>query len=347
MSDARIETFLQQQGWASARRTPVDAQASTRLFTRLTNETGKSAILMDTGGITRALPKHPYEQTIMPDFRPFVQVDRILASLGMSVPEIYAESADGHLLLVEDFGLNEFQRLLKSGSDPLPLFTLATDTLLELQRRFAAQKPDMTGLRNYTPDFFLTHLAVIPEVYMPLLCGRGPSASDRAAFDRLWKEVLTRACATPTSLMLRDFNVSNVFHLKDRPGINAMGLIDFETAGTGPAIYDIVAIMRDSRYLIDKALADTCIDRFIAASPGLTRPEFDIAYNILGTMRQVQWAGSCSLYTTQGRPGFLARLPGIWKVIEGTLAHPVMKELAMWFDDNIPRSARNPAPVEA
>jgi hypothetical protein len=79
VSDARIETFLQQQGWASARRTPVDAQASTRLFTRLTNETGKSAILMDTGGITRALPKHPYEQTIMPDFRPFVQVDRILS----------------------------------------------------------------------------------------------------------------------------------------------------------------------------------------------------------------------------------------------------------------------------
>lgn len=347
MSTDRYDVFLGPLGWQNAVRSKVDAQASTRIFTRLTREDGTRAILMDTGGIERAMPKHPYEQTIMPDLRPFAQVDRTLASLGMSVPQIFAASEDGHLLLVEDFGETEFQRCLKNGADAKQLFTLAIDTLLELQRRFAAQKPDMTGLRNYTPDFFISHLAVIPEVYMPLLCGAAPSAAVRAEYDRLWNDVLTRACATPTSLMLRDFNVSNVFYLQERAGINAMGLIDFETAGTGPVIYDIVAIMRDARYLIAPELADFCIERFIAASPGLTRAEFDIAYNILGTMRQVQWAGSCSLYTTQGRAGFLAKLPGIWKIIEGTLTHPVMHDLKDWFDTHIPQSARAPQPVEA
>lgn len=347
MNTNRVDDFLTQHGWATARRSPVDAQASTRIFTRLTREDGQSVVLMDTGGIERAMPKHPYEQTIMPDLRPFARVDGVLAALGMSVPKIHAAAEDGHLLLVEDFGEYEFQRLLRAGADPKPLFTLAIDALLELQRRYTAQKPDMTGLRNYTPEYFLSHLAVIPEVYMPLLCGRSPSPAARAEFDRLWLSVLTRACATPTSLMLRDFNVSNVFYLKDRPGINAMGLIDFETAGTGPVIYDIVAVMRDARYLVTPELADFCINRFIAATPGLDRAEFDTAYNILGTMRQVQWAGSCSLYTTQGRAGFIAKLPGIWQVIEGTLIHPALTDLKDWFADNIPQPARAPEPCEA
>ena len=335
-----VDDFLKYHGWDQARRIPIDANASTRILARLVQSNGTTAILMDKGP---ELPPHnrPFEQTIMPDLKPFAQVDGILRSLDLSAPKIYAASPDGAYLLVEDFGQNEIERVLKSGqADEAKLFPLAIEFLLELQRRFQAKKPDMTGLRNYSPEFFLSHLSVIPLVYMPLLCGGEPKASVRAEFDRLWLSVLQRACATPTSLMLRDCNVSNLFYLPNRPGINACGVIDFETAGTGPVIYDMVAMLRDKRFSASPETVEKCINLFLSATPSLTRSEFDAAYNILGTMRQVQWAGSCSLYTTQGRKGFLEKIPGIWAVIEGTLQHPAMSELRDWFNEHIPAQYR-------
>jgi aminoglycoside/choline kinase family phosphotransferase len=336
----RVEAFLAQHNWATATRSPVAAGASTRILTRLVKTDGSRALLMDTGGVERALPKTPYEQTIMPDLKPFARVDRILRTLGMSAPEIFAESADGHFLLVEDFGESELLRLMQNGADPLPLLTLAVDGLLELQRRFAAQKPDMSGLRHYTPDFFLSHLAVIPEVYMPLLCGHAPSAEVRQEFDSLWRSALTRACATPTSLMLRDFSISNSFWLKDRTGTETLGLVDFETAGTGPMIYDLAAMLRYDRFRIPPDAIDSCRQHFLRALPQLDPVEFEAAWHIFIAMRQVQWAGSCSLYTTQGRQGFLKNLPGIWNIIEDVSQHPVLAGLRGWFDRHIPPEAR-------
>lgn len=331
----RVENFLRQHGWESAARTPIAAGASTRAYTRLLKP-GHAPILLMDAGAAKPLPPHPYEQTIMPDLAPFVRVQGLLKNLGLRVPEIYAVSPAYDMLLVEDFGEYELERLLKNGAPPLPLLTLAVDTLTLLQEKFAAAKPDMTGLRHYSPDFFLSHLAVIPEVYMPLLCGAAPSSSARADFDRHWHAVLTRACATPHSLMLRDFSVSNTFCL---PG-NICALIDFETAGTGPVIYDLVSMLRANRYKVPADITSACIARFRTVFPALDDEEFDAAYNILGTMRQVQWAGSCALYTTQGRSGFLDKLPGIWTIIEGTLNHSSMRELKAWFDQHIPSTAR-------
>lgn len=336
----RIHDFLVRNGWGEAVASPVAAGASTRHFTRLEKTDGTRCILMDTGGQGRPLPVTPYEQTIMPDLRPFARVARVLKTLGMRAPDLLAEADDGHALLVEDFGETEFVRLLRAGADPAPLFALAVDTLLELQRRFESAPPDMQGLRHYTPDFFLSHLAVIPDVYMPLLCGQAPSAGVRESFLDVWREALTRACATPQSLMLRDFSISNSFHLRDRSGASVMGLIDFETAGTGPMIYDLAAILRDNRFRIPAAVVAACQARFLQACPALDAATFDAAYHIFTAMRQVQWAGSCALYTTQGRPGFLANLPGIWAIVEDMLRHPALHAVGAWCAAHIPPSAR-------
>lgn len=340
MATDRVRDFLEGQGWGEALGSPVAAGASTRQLTRLVRADGARGLLMDTGGQDRKMSITPYEQTIMPDLRPFARVARLLRSLGFSAPEVLAESEDGHLLLVEDFGETELIRLLRAGADPVPLFALAVDTLLELQRRFMTARPDMRGLRTYTPDFFLSHLAVIPDVYLPLLCGQAPPAEVRDHFLNVWRVALTRACATPHSLMLRDFAISNAFHLPDRAGVNAMGLIDFETAGTGPVIYDLASILRDNRFPIPAAVVAASQAQFLKGFPDLNPVTFDAAYHIFAAMRQVQWAGSCALYTTQGRPGFLANLPGIWALVEDLVRHPALHDVGAWFETHIPPSAR-------
>ena len=336
------QQFLAASGWGKATVTPIEGGASTRLLYRVKNAVGQTAILMDKGA---PLPPHiaPYEQTIMPDLKPFVQVAQLLRTLGMSAPEIYAVSDDGAFALVEDFGERELLRLLQKGGDARALTLLAMDALATLEKRFEAAKPPMAGLRHYTPEFFVSHLAVIPDVYMPMMCGKEPTPAVRGEFNRLWLEALSQACATtPESLMLRDFKPANTFYLPEREGVNALGIIDFETAGTGPVIYDVAATLRDSsaRTYLSAEDTEAAITRFLSHYPTIKRDDFDHAFYSFATMRQVQWAGSCTLYTRQGRQGFLAKLPSIWATIETTLPYSSLAALRAWFSEHIPPSAR-------
>ena len=341
----RVHHFLRQNLWHEADAFPVAAGASTRHFTRLVKPDGARVILMDTGGEERSIPASAYEQTIMPDFVPFVRIAGLLDTLGFSAPRIIARSEDDHALLVEDFGERELIRLLEQGADPAPLFDLAVDVLVALHKVFGETKPDMTGLRFYSPDYFLSHLAVIPEVYVPLMCGSPLPDEACRSFREIWHGLLVRACATPTSLMLRDFAISNAFYLPERHGVQAMGLIDFETAGEGPALYDLSAMVRNNRFPIPPAIVHRAKNRFLSAFPDMIPAEFDAAEHIFAAMRQVQWAGSCALYTRQGREGFLKNIPGIWGLIEDILLHPALSDAKNWFDRFIPRAARGESPM--
>ena len=48
-------------------------------------------------------------------------------------------------------------------------------------------------------------------------------------------------------MVLRDYHVDNLMVLAERDGVRRCGLLDFQDAVVGPASYDLVSLLQDSR----------------------------------------------------------------------------------------------------
>src|SRR6202023_2019880 len=93
--------FLDTCGWADIAPEPLAGDASFRRYHRLQGNGRLAALLRD---------------------------------LGFSAPEVFAQDRTGGFLLIEDFGDGTYTRLLDRGADERALYSLAIDTLVELQR---------------------------------------------------------------------------------------------------------------------------------------------------------------------------------------------------------------------
>ena len=76
--------------------------------------------------------------------------------------------------------------------------------------------------------------------------------------------LLNKNLKTKKVLVHRDFHIDNLFFLKDRKGLKACGLIDFQDAVIGPSSYDLLSLLEDARRNVrSKMLFLKCIDKFV------------------------------------------------------------------------------------
>src|SRR5438132_1779652 len=253
-----MSAFLAAQGWDGVAPAMLTADASFRRYYRLTDN-GRRAVLMD------APP--PQE-----DICPYVGVAAILRGLGFSAPQIYAEDCDNGFLPIEDFGDDTYTKLLARGADETALYSLAIDTLIELQRAVAAARPP--ELPPYDEERLLTEAALLVDWYAPSVLGKVLPAAAREDFLARWREVLPRAALPAPTLVLRDYHVDNLMLLPGRPAVQGCGLLDFQDAVCGPPSYDLVSLLGDARHDVRPDLRAAMTVRYLASFPGLDRPAF-------------------------------------------------------------------------
>jgi hypothetical protein len=327
---ARLAQFLSAAGWGDAARLPLPGDASFRRYVRLARA-GGSAMLMDAP---------PPQENV----RPFLAVARLLHGLGLSAPQIHAEDPEAGFLLLEDFGDDTYTRLLVAGEAEAPLYALAVDVLVSVNRRFgAAPAPD---LPSYDETRLLAEAALLVDWYLPAVTGRPTTPALRADYLDLWRGLLPQARGVPETLVLRDFHVDNLMRLGGRDGIAACGLLDFQDAVLGPASYDLVSLLEDARRDVPADLAAAMRARFLAALPAIGRAEFARSYAVLGAQRNCKIVGIFTrLCVRDGKPVYLAHIPRVWRLIEQDCRHPALAPLAAWLDRHIPAAARRIPPV--
>jgi hypothetical protein len=252
---------------------------------------------------------------------------------------VFAEDRAAGFLLIEDFGDDTYTRLLDRGADEPALYTLAVDTLIELQRAVEARgSPD---LPRYDAERFLTEAALLVDWYAPAALGNPLSDARRDEYLDLWQTLLPQAAFPGETLVLRDYHVDNLMLLSDRSGVQGCGLLDFQDAVCGPPSYDLVSLLEDARRDVPADLRRRMTERYLAAFPELDRAAFLRSATILAAQRNCKILGIFTrLWRRDGKPRYLVHLPRIWRLLEEEVAHPTLAPLASWLDRHLPRSAR-------
>ena len=326
----QLSGFLARNGLGSASFEALSTDASGRRYFRLSGA-GASRIVMD------APP--PRE-----DVRPFVAVGRHLHGLGFSAPAILAEDPASGFLLLEDLGDDTYARVmalrpLPAGGDEASLYALATDVLVALHG-FGARAL-LPGLVPYTGEALIDATMLLPEWYLPAVDGHAAMVDDIDSWRAAWRDVLAAMPAAPDTLVLRDFHQDNLMWLRDRPGIRACGLLDFQDALRGHPAYDLASLIEDARRDIDPGLRAAMLDRYLVAAGARDRAAFEAAFAILGAQRHARIIGLfVRLLKRDGKPGYLPHLPRVWRLFERSLAHEALTPLRRWVDGRVPPAKR-------
>ncbi|MCE3230526.1 MAG: Aminoglycoside phosphotransferase [Alphaproteobacteria bacterium] len=262
----------------------------------------------------------------------FMRVADYLRSLEFSAPQILNHDLPKGFLAVEDFGDATYTKLLQAGEDPYPLYDLAVDTLVALHQR-ATACPEF--IASYDVDALVREAGLFVDWYMPAMVKKTLPLSDKQAYLDLWAGVFEKALRVPHSLVLRDYHVDNLMRLKERSGVGACGLLDFQEALWGPVVYDLVSLLEDARLDLEPALINHCWQRYLAAFPSQNEETLRTAGCILSAGRHAKIMGVFTrLAVRDGKPSYLRHLPRIWRLLQTCLNHPDLSQIKAWFEDH-------------
>lgn len=318
---AAIEDFLATAGWGDAQRTPLAGDASARRYVRLVRQDGGRAILMDA-------PPATAESVL-----PFLRIAAHLKALGLSAPDVMAAEPAQGLVLLEDLGDGLYARV--AAADPgleHEIYMAAVDVLLAL-----AEAPLPEGIGHYDAATLGSLAGLSVEWYARH--GTGAEAPDAAARDAVVATVRAlsaRHAGSPEVLALRDFHAENLLWLPERKGVARVGLLDFQDAMACHPAYDLVSLLADARRDVPVAVATAARARYLAGS-GADPDAFALAEAALSAQRNLRILGVFArLCVRDGKPGYVALLPRVWRHLEMALAQPELAALRELIHDCLP-----------
>ncbi len=319
--------FIQKSGWSDATVTDLRADTSVRRYYRLTRTTGspQTAILMDA--------RPPMEDTAAFEF-----MDKKFKALGFSVPDIYAADHTMGFVLIEDFGDDTFFNLInEQHRDPQPLLELAVDALVQKYKADPAVALD--GSVAYSDDYWLFRVEQFLDHYVPHVTKMHVNDDVRADYKRLFKTVLDRAHQFPDVLLHGDYVVQNLMYLPDRPGVKALGLLDFQDMTDargnmcGSPAFDLAFLVHDVRANYPADLRAVLKERFIVGAGITDRVQFDYEYAAIVAAQAAKCLGLFARFGyANGRTEYLEFIPYCWRNLRDAFTHPGLAELKAWFD---------------
>ncbi|WP_350335346.1 tRNA (adenosine(37)-N6)-threonylcarbamoyltransferase complex ATPase subunit type 1 TsaE [Coralliovum pocilloporae] len=339
-----IRTFLDQKGFAAARRQAIQGDASTRAYERLVDEQGDAHILMNAPKQPDGPPIRnglPYSRIacLAEDVRPFLAIGQSLFDRHLSTPEIRASSAEDGLIVLEDLGVGSVVDETGTIADR---YQAAIEVLAEMHSQSWPENvhlPD--GLQHHVPAYGLEAMMIEVDLlldwYVPYVSGARLSDDAEAAFKSLWTELLKPEAARQETWCLRDFHSPNLIWLPDRQGTRRVGLIDFQDAVRGPASYDVASLTRDARVTVSEGMDRDLLTRYCVlratADASFDEADFCRSHAIMSAQRNTKILGIFArLHMRDSKSGYLRHLPRIHDYLHRSFAHEALQPLASWFE---------------
>ena len=320
------QRFLQQQNLPDITLDALPGDASARRYFRLPGA-AKSCLLMD-------MPPG------LLDVRPYLRIAGHLRDLGLRTPEIYAADPDCGLALIEDLGDQTFNTLLQQGVSEIELYRLAIDQLIHLHRQPVATAIDAP---HYDEAILLREAAQLADWFYTALTESHIAPEVREDYLDVWRSILDAMPEPPISLVLLDFHVDNLLRLPD----GACGILDFQDARIGPAVYDVMSLLEDARRDVTPAVVSEIKTRYLASRPTAEHAAFEPWYAVLAAQRHCKVLGYFVRFCIQeGKRQYLAHIPRVVRLLERHVqTEPRLKSLRDWLDEHLPMRLQ-PVPEE-
>jgi aminoglycoside/choline kinase family phosphotransferase len=278
------------------------------------------------------------------DVEPFVAMARALRKRGFSAPDIYAADLAEGLVILEDLGSEG----IVAGDPPAPVeerYRAAVDLLIKLHSESLPPSLPVAphveyALPKYDLDAFMIELDLLHEWYLPAREKKIPPRA-RQRFVDLWQAALKPAIDSPPTWVLRDYHSPNLLWLPEREGIARVGLLDFQDAVLGPAMYDVVSLLQDARVDVPEEMEVALLGHYARgrreADPNVDPSQFLELYAVLGAQRATKILGIFArLDRRDGKPQYLRHLPRVWRNLTRSLSHAALAPLRAWYRNHVP-----------
>jgi hypothetical protein len=193
---------------------------------------------------------------------------------------------------------------------------------------------------RYDMDAFLIEAELLLDWFLPRL--NSPlSASARAAFQQLWRELLQPAIDSRPTWVLRDYHSPNLLWLPKRTDLARIGILDFQDALMGPPAYDLASLLQDARVDMSEQTELALLGRYVRgrrhADAEFDPPHFIKLYVTLAAQRASKILGIFArLDMRDGKPQYLRHMPRVWGYLQRSLGHPALAALNAWYSDHVP-----------
>ena len=257
----------------------------------------------------------------------FVKLTEYLSKYNFRTPYIYHQDLNKGLLLIEDFGTNSVnQHLTTLNSDDINrIYQLSIDLLLELHKI-----PTPSFIEELSPALLLKELEVFTRYYIPYKFGRALNAEELLNLNSILAQLFAAQKNTKLVLSLQDYHVDNLMLLEGSTSIKSLGLLDYQDAKNGSAIYDLVSILEDARIEVPRANAIEYL-RYYTTQTSSNFDDILTDYHILGLQRNCRILGVFVRKYEQGCDTYLKFLPLVEKYLSYNLSHPVASDFKKWF----------------
>lgn len=267
----------------------VSGDASFRRYFRFTFE-GISYIAVDA----------PPEKENNPAF---FQIAKSYLAAGVQVPQIKAVDVDQGFWVLQDFGDILLANCFSSDNVE-QLYGQALEELIGIQKVMATNDGPLPEFDDALLDaeFHLFNHWLL-EVHLKLALTEEQWSiikSAQQAIRNIFKE-------QPQVGVHRDYHSRNLMVLPE----NAIGVIDFQDAVSGPVTYDAVSLLRDCYVVWPDAMVDRLLTQWREAHfPQYGSQEFSRWFDFVGMQRHIKASGIfCRLCHRDGKQGYLADIP--------------------------------------
>lgn len=245
---------------------------------------------------------------------PFINVQKYLTSLDLPVPQIIAHDPKNGLLLLQDLGDQTLEVALTQSSEEfiLNFYQQALDLLITLQsqtQKYPSQDC-ISSFRHFDADLLTWELNHFLEYGIEDRLKIKIEKGDRHLFESQFRKIVDQIKVMPQGFVHRDFQSRNLmvhsYHL---------WMLDFQDALQGPALYDLVALLRDSYIGLNRDQLEKFLDYFIEKLPSShpyvgKKKELKKDFNLITIQRKLKDTGRFQyIHTVKGNPKFLKHVP--------------------------------------
>ena len=179
------------------------------------------------------------------DFESFLEVNKFLSTINISIPKIFDIDKSKHLILMEDFGNNRYDNIINS-KDIKELMLNSINSLIEIQN--TSQLITNYNLDTYNFSLFKTEIAEFADFYLPF---KNISKSIVDEFFVIWHSEFENLNFNWNSFVHKDFELSNLMYLENRKGHLKCGILDYQNAFIGFSGWDMFSLLENPRIYFD------------------------------------------------------------------------------------------------